>query len=186
MKQAFIAVDVQNGWADDNPATTEAIGAAVIGLRREMPVIWVYMGWLPTQEPFQARELHLKREFNAVTAPEKQSRWNQPALLMEPEDWIITKPRLSLFSNPFSEPFLRQLRVNEIFMGGFKTADCVYASARDACRHHGFKTTVLSGLTADEGDATECEGKEFFHRDNVEFRRLSLCNIPAGLGFPRP
>jgi nicotinamidase-related amidase len=177
MKQAFIAIDVQNAWADDNPFTTDAIEDAVVRLRPVMPIIWVYLSWLPIQKPFQAREFALTTDFNTAVAWDVHNRWNQPALKIEPEDWIVTKSAKSLFNNPDAESFLRGLGVNELFMAGFKATECVYASAYDARRVHRFKTTVLSGLTADYDDVTDCEGKEFFDHHGIQFRRLSACGL---------
>lgn len=175
MAQALIAIDVQNAWADDNLRTTDAIEDAVARLRAVMPIIWVYLHWQPVQKPFQAgQNPDLSQKFNDMA---QEHRWNAPALRPAPEDWVITKNSESLFSNPEAEGFLREQGFTSLLMAGFMTSQCVYQSARDASKRGGFKTTVVSGLTADHSDVTDCEGKEFFERHNIRYRTLSVLGL---------
>ena len=180
MTSAFLAIDVQNVWAEKSPLTTQSIKKAADLARPAMPVMWAYKDLMENTAPIQAKNLNPERDFNKVSRL-------IPFLTPSPEDWIIPKEDMSIFSNPHTEAFLKKRGIDTLLVGGFMAGQCVYYSVVDGIKK-GFNILVFEDLTADSLDRYETNIEILFHKTGASISSISELKeenlqAPAQLNF---
>lgn len=143
-KSAFLLIDVQRAWAAQSPVTLLNILSALPNLRKHMPIVHIYWGLGPRQPAqLSQRSLALRVALQRLTFPPYT-----PLIKPEPGDWCTRKSKENAFSNPRLAPFLRQMGVERVLVGGFLASDCVQATLFGAL-NNGFQTKFVSHLSSD-------------------------------------
>jgi nicotinamidase-related amidase len=151
MKSAFLVIDAQPVWATNCVWTLKAIEKAAETARQKgTPVIWAYMNFLPADlEPVRFGDLKLSHAFKL--ANEQCDVSCLPAIQPHDKDWILSKGKPDVFTNPANAIFLRKQGIARPDMAGFRTSECFHASALGGIRE-GFHPRVSPDITADRND----------------------------------
>ncbi len=145
-RSAFMAVDVQNIWARQNPATLFRLNSAIDSLRKRMPIIWVFM----LDGPRRPRQWPaLNWESRALVDTRHSSA---PTLRPKNGDWVTLKDEADAFGNLQLGPFLKQQGIDHLIVGGFLSQQCVLQTMTGARYYEHLRVTFAADLSADGGD----------------------------------
>ena len=157
MSSAFVIIDVQKTWTDNNPLTGKRINAAARSLRDTMPIIWVYMTRKDEGHPVtQARPGIIAEMFNTLTGSYK------PTYHPSHSDFVVTKQEPNGFAGTNLEDFLKNRHIEKLYFSGFLSSQCVFSTAANAAIL-GFDSHIVTDLTSDYQD----KGPIFWQNESV-------------------
>lgn len=146
MSSAFVIIDVQKTWSEQNPLTAKRIHAAARSLRETMPVVWVYMNRHAEDRPVTlARPGLLHELFNTLHNGYKPSF--RPSGL----DFVLTKTEANAFAGTDLERFLNRRNLKTLYFAGFLSSQCVFSTAANGAEL-GFDSHIVTDLTSDYQD----------------------------------
>lgn len=146
MSSAFVIIDVQKTWAEQNPLTAKRIHAAARSLRETMPVIWVYMNRkAECGSVTMARSGTLHELFNSLPNGYK------PTFRPCTQDFVVTKTEANAFAGTGLERFLNRQNLKTLYFAGFLSSQCVFSTAANGAEL-GFDSHIVTDLTSDYGD----------------------------------
>jgi nicotinamidase-related amidase len=154
-RSAFMAVDVQNRWANANPATVFRLNSALSSLRKRMPIFWVFMidgtGML-----YETAGIQNPRRWTARSWEQLRSLYRNhdlaPTLRPHGTDWVTLKDEADGFGNLKLGPFLKQHGIDHLIVGGFLSQQCVLQTMTGARYYERLRVTFAADLSADIED----------------------------------
>ncbi len=143
-KSALIIIDMQNGFLNENSAqlikmaadtVPACIKAADAARKRKIPVFFVGRHYRANGTDVEHTRfdswLGGGRAMSEVSSPETDDSYPSG---LEPQegDFVITKPRFSAFFMTPLDLILRRLGVDEVFLTGTTTPNCIRTTCYDA------------------------------------------------------